>query len=709
VYGSHPAIYAQLVRIGAEDLQSQELQGKLSRNAEHNVLAERAIRQNQNDKAFEFAGVLTQSGSPRIRRQGIRLQAEALLSMRSIADLVELIVEGVLQDEALAQMLPLSECVGLFDHDLRQTCNGRLSTPILFSLASKHSDSSDAAALSDSYEDFLIANSMSRPSELRGHLSDFPRKQLIYYLREICVPSVMHLSTAFSASRELEDERIAICSLLAQIDESNGKVYETEARDITRTQTIRQGVRRAEQSKIYVDLDAISRWAEINLKEKFARYQLLLAAGIGIEDSSSFTEAFKEAVRTGTPLPREFLEVPKNESHSLLTEIVSDLLNEFTLSSTHGLDCYLSMRIRHGTLRGQLRSPLEEQHLITQRESKSQEYKPNEYWSARLPLLRQEDRQEIVDSLGAFSKRYDDFTDRIADTLVQIRGKDKPEGLFNVFQTGAQLRLIGSKVSSDSSFERFLEVCYENFWTSVGACLRNVRDTIDRDLKAETNAMFGELESEIAQSANGSSTAELDGAIRTARTRAQMALDRVKDWFELSKPVEEPELNLEQLVEIGLQMVRNVHRDFEPILIKVIPDLPPFAWALTFFTDVFFIIFDNIRRHSEVNCPRVEVHVTYASDRLRIIVRSEIGPGVRTPEVDLRLDGIKRALSADLYPRSVRSEGGTGFIKLGKLILRDGGGTLDFGFGEDDRFFIDIELGFVIREEADNESADRRR
>ena len=705
-YGSHLAIDAELMRLGAEDTQSFQ---PLSGDARCSILAQKALRENQNAFALEMATVLIKSSSPRIRRLGVRLTARALLAAQAISDLVELIVDSILQDEGLAQMLPVAECVNLFDPKIRKQCEDRLSTPILFSLASKYSGLPDASLLSDSYEDFLIANGMTKPSELRDRFSEFPRTQLVYFLREICVPSVMHLSTAFAASRELEDERIAICSLLTRIDDSNAKTYETEAREITRTQTIRQGVRRAEQSKIYVDTDAIGRLAEGYLKEKFTRYQTLLAAGVGSEDSA-FTDAFKELILSGKPLPKEFLEVPKNESYSLLTDMVSTLLYEFTLSATHGLDCYLSMRIRHGTLSGQLRSPLEEQQLITQRESGSQEYKPNDYWPVRLPYFSQEGRNEIVNRLSDFSRSYDDFIDRIANKLIQIRSKDKPEGLFDVHQTGAQLRLIGSKIKSDSSFERFVELCFENFWVSVEVCLRAVRQAVDQDLKVQVSEMFGKLETDIAEIANGHSTAELDGAIRTARTRAQIALDRVKDWFELSKPLEEPDFTLEQLVEIGLQMVRNVHREFDPLVSKVILDLPPFGWALTFFTDVFFIIFDNIRRHSGIhNQPTVEVDAESTGDKLRIVVRSEISPAVRTSEAEERIANIKRALNADLYSRSVSSEGGSGFIKLGKLVRHDGRGTLDFGFGENDRFVVDFELPLTTRKETTYESADRRR
>ena len=44
----------------------------------------------------------------------------------------------------------------------------------------------------------------------------------------------MQVSTAFSSSRELDEERLAVCALLAEIDSDNLEQHEMEIRDITR-------------------------------------------------------------------------------------------------------------------------------------------------------------------------------------------------------------------------------------------------------------------------------------------------------------------------------------------------------------------------------------------------------------------------------------------------------------------------------------------
>ena len=81
----------------------------------------------------------------------------------------------------------------------------------------------------------------------------------------------------------------------------------------------------------------------------------------------AFTEALEDALTEGT-LPQKSLSLPKNEATDLLFDLVSPVFVECMTNAGYGLDCYLSMRIRHGTLSGQLRGPLEEQKIITQRE-----------------------------------------------------------------------------------------------------------------------------------------------------------------------------------------------------------------------------------------------------------------------------------------------------------------------------------------------------
>src|SRR5207249_4459361 len=114
------------------------------------------------------------------------------------------------------------------------------------------------------------------------------------------------------------------------------------------------------------------------------------------------------------------------------------------------------------------------------------------------------------------------------------------------------------------------------FWDHVETCLSQLRDAIDTDLKADLNQLLAQLQADIEKVTDGMA-GDLYQSIRTAQTGAQQALDHVKEWFRLSKPTAEPDFYLEDLIDIGLQCVKRVHHDFDPLCIRDAPLLSPFA------------------------------------------------------------------------------------------------------------------------------------
>ena len=296
---------------------------------------------------------------------------------------IEVVVDGYLTDLKVVRMLPIAGCIKALDRELTRKVAGRLSTPIILDLFTRFVDDSRVSQRRYAYDDFLRVNGMKRPSDLRARVTDFNRFQLVYYLRYVCVPQVMEISISFENSQQVEDERLMVCALLIEVDAANMAIeYEAEIREITKKQVIQGGIRQVEQSKISIDLEPVRRWAERNLRDNYLRYQSLFSSGMSEPSSSdaiSTSDLLDERVthqkssNKDEDLPeigQDVPEVPANEAVSLLLKMVSSLLRECYLDPFHGLDCYISMRIRHGALSGQLRAPLEEEKLITQRESR---------------------------------------------------------------------------------------------------------------------------------------------------------------------------------------------------------------------------------------------------------------------------------------------------------------------------------------------------
>jgi hypothetical protein len=551
-------------------------------------------------------------------------------------------------------MLPMTECINALDKELARRVAHRLSTPIILDLFTRFINDSRVSQRRYAYDDFLIVNGMKRPSDLRSRVGDFNRPQLVYYLRYVCVPQVMEISISFENSQQVEDERLLVCTLLIEVDAANANEYEAEIREITKKQVIQGGIRQVEQSKLSIDLEPVRRWAERNLKDNFMRYQSLFSAGIG---EPSNTDAISTSDLLGEPVPnqkvsdigeslpeigQEIPDVPANEAVSLLLRMVSSLLRECYLDPFHGLDCYISMRIRHGALSGQLRAPLEEEKLITQRESGSGEYFPNKYWIQRLSFIGAQRLLELDELLRTFSRDYDSMINSFAKDQIQIQSTDKKEGLFAASVHSARLGLPVHEIHSGTTFDSFLDLCFAIFWESVDESLRAVRDYIEDVLKPKLRQMFLALMTNVDTITSDIPIPELNNAIRNAQTQAHHALDQVKDWFRQAKPLPPRSFDFKELVEIGLQQVKRIYHDFNPQLTTEIDPMPRFADSSRF-SDIFFIVFANIWRHSQiVSSPKVHVSAKLTGVLLKIDIENQVAPSSVTAKCVLALMALKR-------------------------------------------------------------------
>jgi hypothetical protein len=696
-YGSQPSVQVAVDRSGIEGL-SNRYDGTppYSPFIYDEILIEDALLESNWPAAIVIADKLIDSKSTRRRRRALRLRSYALLRDERIDELVQCIAENCVSDKGVIPFMPIERCVRSLDKVLRRRLSPQLSLPIVFDLCSRHYSDDFDNFRSYAYEDFLIAQGLSRPSQLRGRESAFDNALLIYYLANLCTPEIMRISRAFKSSKDLENERLAVCGLLIEMDPENTEVYDLEIQKITRSQLIQRAIGQVDKSKIFIDTAAVRRWADKELKESFARYQTLLRAGMDA-GAEGFFEEFRDALRNqlaGVPIDKNVLALPKNEASDLLVTMVSRFLTECLSSPQHGLDCYLSMQIRHGSLSGQLRLPLEEERIITQRDSTRLEYKRNDYWLSRMSDIEPNVRDRIDVAIRRFSQDYDALVDNFKDDLIQIKSKEKQHGLFTIEVTQLIVRGLATGIKSETKFEEFVDVCFQLFWDSLEPSLSSVRNAIDQSLKPKMNQLFTELEAELAAFERAGSLSELNNAIRFAQTKAQGAIDRVQDWFRLGKYIEKQVYTLEDFVEIGLQYVTNIHQSFDPRVTMEIAQSPPFE-QLIVFTNIFFLIFENISRHSGLHRPDIAVAAEILGDSLHINVTSECANHIHAPESIVRVDRIKGAIAEGGYLRAVRSEGGTGLMKLHNIIRADIYPTnkLTFGFTGRGRFEVDLVVG----------------
>src|SRR6202040_1274615 len=99
----------------------------------------------------------------------------------------------------------------------------------------------------------------------------FSKSSFTLFLDHVCVPRVLSKSYRFGGTEALENERIRICQFLSTFDKANRSRYFEEINEVTQRLLIRRGLRRIDESKIYVDEQGIRTAGDKLLREGFQR------------------------------------------------------------------------------------------------------------------------------------------------------------------------------------------------------------------------------------------------------------------------------------------------------------------------------------------------------------------------------------------------------------------------------------------------------
>jgi hypothetical protein len=645
----------------------------------------------RSEEALERSQELEAGGSLRYKRIAQRWIAACLFALGRPEDAIDYVCRVCISDWGALPMMPVPKCASILDKKLRKRLAGKLSTPIVLDIYDREVGSEYESQRNYAYEDFLTAHGLQKPSQLKGRTGEFGHDLIVYYLERVCVQEVMQASTAFSSSSELDEERLAVCALLAEIDPANLDVHESEVQELTRKIVIRRAVREVEQSKIYVDMLAIRRWADKSLRESFSRYQALLGAGLDA-GTAGITDAIRDML-TGGKVSEENFRLPKNEMSDLLVSMVSAFFDQCLQDPAHGLDSYLSMRVRHGALAGQLRAPLEQEHVISQREGLSDEYKRLDHWMGIYDAFPSDVLGALDARLRTFSRDFDALIEQFANEYLQIRTKNKPEGLFQAAPTTLIVGALASEISAKVTLDEFISGCSDIFWSLLDKCLHSVRTAIDVTLKPDVDNLFRILQADVRKIQQRYTVAELDSAVVNAQTKTQQAIEQVKDWFRVPQPLVERDLEFEEIVAIGLDCVKKLHPDFRPGLSVEVPAERFRVVHLNWFSDIFFLIFDNIRKHSGLDAPVVTVRGEVVGSTLVIEIRNTVAVITATGR-----ESVTRILreieeGRGQYLPGVRSEGGTGLKKLWNILRPEPTAPrlLEFGF-TDNEFVVRFDV-----------------
>lgn len=625
---------------------------------------------------------------------------DCYLQQSNIKRCIEIAVDNYLINPFIISKFNLDKIIRLQCTTSDEGIIGSLNWPMIIYI----NNAKDTKSIYAAYDDFLCFNDRSKPSELEEIEKNFEKKKLVFFLKHICVAQVMYNSIAFNNREEIQKERIAICQYLIKLDEKDKKLYSDEISLITQKIMIKKRMQQIADSKIYVDVNGIKNDIELGFIESFNRYKEFSSFSkrsfIRIFDTTIF-----EQVKKGdfdSIINDIVLSFNKDPKYILFKEMFYELRDRFISSNEYGLDSFLSLRIRHGTLLNQLRKQFVDSHLMTPKDKLTESYIENEFWNSKLNFLNQEKMGKIQLRLAEFSRSIDDIILNLRSNWIQIRSEDKNEqGLFDFTFSETYLFTLFRKLGNIDKHDIFMEKIFDELWKRTEEDLEIIRPKIENELSDIFIEYLNTLEADIKEITNNGryngGLSELYGTITTCRTNIQNELNKISEWFNISEDKEVSDFNITQLVQTCSEIINNIYSFF-----KVVPNISIGSSSLikgqyfAYFVDMLLILLDNIVKHSDVDMHKLDISIDVKEIDNKLFFRvtnnlaeSKIG------HIKSMIEGIKKDLISNNNTNKIRMEGGSGYYKIIKILQYDLN-RKDFGIDfniEDNDYAVNIYMG----------------
>lgn len=580
---------------------------------------------------------------------------------------------------------------------------GSVYEPIFFEMYSSYFSKDKDAHLRYCFEFFQEKNKFNSPAEIVAKKDELGSDVIIQYLSKVCTPDVMRQSLLYNGTKEVEDERIRICRVLSDLDENRSSIYLDEVRERVKVQEISSGLEIVEQSLVYVDINAITKSLKSRLKDSYSKYRVLATLR---KDSNKEFNDIVHALKEATPSLKNlvFLPLEKDESGSVFEVMFREVTNEF-LKSDHGLNAFLSTRIRHGKLRNLLRKSVEEEFLVTARRPNAGGYIRNDYWKTRLKSLSPNTIEKILDCFDIFSRSFDDKITYILDILLRVEVINSsevnanPSAWFIYRSSLLEVAVMRADENPEASLDDFIDRCIELLWQKTDANLAEVKRALTGYLKDDFLNIFDTFSKSILDLSHGGGVQLID-AIARARNNAQLKINTAANWFNRSVVYDRRDYRIEIAVNIAIAIINNIRSgisgDFgDYVKINLNSDSLMVGRTLDGLVDLFGILLENAIDHCKLDINSLDVEMTLGlvEGKLRIVMCNNISPDLIDAVAKESIIAIKQDLGKDGSRQFLQNEGRSGFHKIWKIlsgpVYRKS--TLDFKYTDDQRFLVEIE------------------
>lgn len=377
-------------------------------------------------------------------------------------------------------------------------------------------------------ERFCAYKDVEKVSELINVFADEINRdkvELFFYL--LATEDILrHMVYVESTKQKLEEQQI-ISQYLMSMDTNNRELYVTLNQEILDAMIVYQNIKKIDESRIFAnDLSII----KYELKDQEGlynqyRYQFELSKDnkpilvVNTANSSSCDDDFPKIKYTVRFTNKAFIDVA--------CQLFDAICDKFLLSK-FGLKTYLSTRIRHGVLEGELRSGFDRLNLVLSTQHDT--YVPTHFWQTTY-ALSSGDQSELMKILERFSHGVNFLISEFKKNVLQIRCREEDSGFFKYLFTPDEKCFAIVNANDAQSYEEFCKNIMNFLFKVTDANLIKIRREVSENLTIEFNQLVDQLYNDIQRFNSKHFYCDLSRAVNDARADIRQKLIRIEKWF----------------------------------------------------------------------------------------------------------------------------------------------------------------------------------
>lgn len=574
---------------------------------------------------------------------------------------IELFVDSFFFNNHIIDKIEVRDLLKKIHSNKFRNVNKNINLPIFYTIVE-----ADVVETHIAFELFNDSYGVERATELLSRIYEFDENKFMFFIEHTCSPKVLMHSTYIDNSKERLEERLSLANFIREKSANNKNII-SEIKSIQNILVIQQGLIDLDESKIYVNEQGI---IENELQEYKAIYERF-------EIISRITDKGKVFLLKGGNLitysSQEDTELEKIEySSNPVVDIYFELFNAVKdkfLNSQFGIVAYLSTRIRHGVLVGELRPIFETHNLITLKEGNSSNYRRNSFWDMIYSNYSQSQKQQIQITLSDFASKIDGVIfDLIKKHLQVYKPEINEEGWFKYEFDYNELWLHSFFAIKTKNFEEFVDGIFKVLWQRTDENLEFIREKIQSDVLNQFNAYFDELERQIISQLGEQNSEPIRKSIKDCSTEIQTVIQKISRWFKRSE-IKAADFKLSELINIVAEYTSKSSWQKRLHLTREINfDCSLKGEYKTHFADLIRIFLENIIKHSNENDFDLKCKISSELEQdniLKITIQNDITDKNSISE----LKSVWQGNSLDI--EKLLSERKSGYHKAFKILTSD--------------------------------------